>query len=228
MPLAPFFVACLTLGALDPYVTIDPSLLKPAPQAYSKTAQAALFIAGGVSAFVAHEAGHVAVNLALGNRPELEAVWGFGFVPFFAISPALSCSASRCIKANGKPFPAGPRGKFAIVTAGFEMQHLTSEIILSLDPYLRQHHAPLRKGWLAFNIGLSVAYALASVLNIEDSHGDAGGAAYLLRVPRPLMAAYLVAPAAMDLYRYLDATSPWAPSVSRSLKVGFLSLLWTF
>jgi hypothetical protein len=198
------------------------------PEPPSLAAQAGLYVAGGLAAFAAHESGHLAANFVLHNRPRIVPVWGFGFVPFFAISPELACDQETCRRADGHIFRAGRRGKFAIVTAGFEVQHVTSEIILTLDQHLRRHRSPFLKGWLTFNIGLSVAYALASVLNIEDSHGDAGGAAALSHMPRALMAAWLVAPAALDAYRYLQNDSPWAPWLSRGLKVGFVSLAWTF
>lgn len=188
----------------------------------------ALFVAGGVGAFVAHESGHLLANALLHNRPRFVPMWGFGFLPFFAISPELACSSQGCIKADGTRFGPGLRGKYLIVTAGFEMQHLTSELLLTQAPQLRRLRAPWRKGWLAFNIGLSVAYALTSVLHIEDSHGDAGGAAYASGYPRPVVAAWLIAPAALDLYRYLNGDSTWAPWMSRGVKAGFFSLAWTF
>ena len=222
----PLSLAVLTfLVALD----VPPKDLEVRrPEMRSRAAQAGLYVAGGLAAFAAHESGHVVANLVLHNRPHIVPVWGFGFVPFFAISPDLSCDARICRRADGQLFGAGRRGKFAIVTAGFEVQHLTSEIILTLEPHLRPHRAPFLKGWLTFNVGLSVAYALASVLHIEDSHGDAGGAAALSGMPRALMAAWLVAPAALDAYRYMQGDSFWAPWLSRGLKLGFVSLAWTF
>ena len=221
----------LSLAVLTLLVALDapPHAAKtydPVPP--SRAARTGLYVAGGVLAFAAHESGHLAANLILHNRPRIVPVWGFGFVPFFAISPDLACNKRGCVRADGQVFRAGRRGKFAIFTAGFEVQHLTSEIILTFDQHLRLHRAPFRKGWLTFNIALSVAYALASVLHIEDSHGDAGGAAAISGMPRALMAAWLVAPAAVDLYRYWRDDSVWAPWLSRGLKVGFVSMAWTF
>jgi hypothetical protein len=192
------------------------------------SSSAALFIGGGVLAFVAHETGHLVANAVLGNRPRLVPLWGFGFMPFFAISPELRCTRTACQKADGRPFPGGPRGKFFIATAGFEIQHITSELILTLEPHLRCHRAPFRKGWLIFNVGLSLAYAVTSMAGIEDSHGDAGGAAHLAHLPRAVIGAALILPALLDSYRYLYGSSQWAPWISRSAKAGFVGLAFTF
>lgn len=216
------------LFALIAQAPFDEPLLAPAAPPPSRLATAGLFLTGGLGAFLAHESGHLLANAVLHNKPRIVPVWGFGFVPFFAISPELSCRRRSCRRADGSRFQAGMRGKFFIVTAGFDVQHITSEIILTHAPQLRQQRAPVRKGWLAFNVGLSVAYALASVLHIEDSHGDAGGAAYASGLPRGVIAAWLVAPAALDAWRYLHADAAWTPWVSRGVKAGFVGLAWTF
>ena len=193
-----------------------------------RLATVALVVGGGVSAFLAHESGHLLANAILGNRPRFVPMWGFGLVPFFAISPEIDCTPRGCTHANGKIFASGRRGKFAIATAGFEAQHITSEIILSLDPALRLHRAPVAKGWLLFNIGLSLAYAVCSVAHIEDAHGDAGGAAALSGMSRLMMGAWLIAPALLDSHRYLYGPRGWTPWVSRSVKAGFVGLAFTF
>ena len=121
----------------------------------------ALFLGGAATAFAAHEAGHVAANLALGNVPRLAPVTFAGAVPFFSISPDISCVNGRCFQRDGQPFAAGPHGLFAIVSAGFNVQHALDEIILTTDPRLRGDDAPFRKGMLAFGTLTSVGYVLA-------------------------------------------------------------------
>ena len=68
----------------------------------------------------------------------------FGGIPFFAIShdPGLS-----------------PREEYVVSSAGFWMQQLGSELILSKEPTLRERDSPLLKGMLAFNVLLSAGTA---------------------------------------------------------------------
>jgi hypothetical protein len=189
---------------------------------------AGMFLGGALTAFVAHESGHVLMNYALGNSPRWVGVTGFGFVPFFAISPNLSCNVHGCRKADGRRFDSGLRGLYLISTAGFLVQHVGSEAILDVDPGLRDRHAPFRKGILAFNVWLSVGYAMASMLAIEDSHGDAGGAARAAGVSPYIFSPLLLLPAALDAYRYYYPEAAWAAWLSRGSKVGMVGLAYTF
>src|SRR5260370_38733086 len=70
----------------------------------------ALFAGGAATAFLAHEAGHTITNLSLGHGPHLESVRFLGFVPFFAVSPEVSCIKSSCFKSDGSRFEPGQRG----------------------------------------------------------------------------------------------------------------------
>ena len=183
-----------------------------------------LFLAGGAVGFVAHESGHVVTNLALGNTPQFQHITTFGFIPFVAINPRLSCRGGVCKKHDGSLLYGGEGGRFAIVTAGFDVQHITTEVLLTLDPDLRDRHAPFRKGLFAFDILLSVGYALSSATGVESPFGDAGNAAAAAGMPRAVFAAILLAPAALDTYRYFRPRSRWAPWASRGSKLGMIGI----
>lgn len=184
------------------------------------------FLAGGLTAFFAHEGGHVVTNLMYGNVPQLQGLWAFGFVPFFAIAPRISCQADVCYTHDGDVFSGGPRGKFVITSAGFNVQHLTDEILLTREPELRYRHGPYRKGILTFNTLLSIGYALASWTGTEDPHGDVSRSASLVGLPSQVYAGALILPALLDLYRYFNPRSRWAPWVSRGSKGVFLGLIF--
>src|SRR5689334_9697547 len=113
--------------------------------------EAALFAAGAATALVAHESGHAVANLSLGNVPHLESVSFVGIVPFFAVAPDIGCAADSCFTRDGRRFSAGRRGLALILLAGFDVQHITDEVLLSIDPAVRFEHAPFRTGLLAFN-----------------------------------------------------------------------------
>jgi hypothetical protein len=187
-----------------------------------------LFLGGALTGFLAHESGHLFANLAYGNVPRLEGLTAFGFIPFFAITPRINCYGEVCYDYDGNQFDGGPRGKFIIVSAGYNVQHISSEVILTTEPWLRHRRAPFRKGWLAFNVLLSVGYALSSFTRTEDAHGDLRNSARTAGVQRDVFAAILIAPALLDTYRYFVPASRWAPWVSRGGKATMLGIIATF
>jgi hypothetical protein len=189
---------------------------------------AAMVTAGFVTAFFAHETGHVVTNLLLGNSPHFETTTVLGFVPFPVISPRLRCDDAGCTRYDGAAFPSGRRGKFVIVTMGFDVQHALDELVLDLTPDLRYRDAPWRKGLLAFGILTSCLYSAAAMLGVEDSHGDLSGAASMARVNERLLALGLLAPAILDAYRYMVPSTRWAPWVSRAAKAGLVGMAFTF
>lgn len=184
------------------------------------------FVAGALTGFLAHEGGHLVTNLMYGNVPRLEGLWAFGFVPFFSISPRIDCDVDPCITHDGQAFRGGRRGKFVITSGGYNVQHVTDEIILTREPALRYKHAPYRKGLLAFNILLSVGYALASWTRTEDPHGDLSRSAELAGLCSELYAGMLIVPALLDVYRYFMPRSRFAPWVSRATKGVFIGLIF--
>jgi hypothetical protein len=185
--------------------------------------------AGVLSAFLAHEAGHVAANLMMGNVPRIEGFLTWGFVPFFAIAPRIECQGERCVKHDGEPFGPGRRGKFFIVTAGYEVQHITDEIILTRNPRLRDEWAPFQKGMLLFNVFLSCFYVAGQLTGLEDPHGDLQGAVDMSGFDGRLLSLALLAPAALDTVRYFVPTSErWSAWASRGGKLTFLGLGFAF
>jgi len=207
------------LGALQ-------DVLQPQAGSLNPTA-AALFAAGAATGFAAHESCHVATNLLLGGAPHLERVTFLGFIPFFAISPGLYCANGKCTR-FGQPFPAGPRGVYAIVSAGFQCQHLEDEVILSLAPRLREEDAPFRKGMLAFNTLTSVGYVIANWLSVEPPQGDIATITRLTPAPRGVMTGLLLATASLDIARYFKPEEPWIVWASRATKVALGGLVLTF
>ncbi len=198
------------------------------PRPMGTAASAGMMLAGAATGFLTHEAGHLLANWAYQNRPDFVGITAAGFIPFFAISPDIDCGASGCTTRTGARFAGGRRGKYFISTAGFLVGHLSSEIILGTEPCLRFRQAPFKTGWLAFNILLSVGYALASASEIEVSHGDAGGAAAAAGLDRRVFAAVLLAPALLDAYRFWWPGSAWVPWASRGGKAAMVGVAFTF
>ncbi len=185
------------------------------------------FVAGALTGFFAHEGGHLLANLFQGNVPRLQGLWGLGFIPFFTIAPRIGCYDGTCYKNDGSEFWAGPRGKFGITSAGFNVQHITDEIMLSRNPRLRYQVAPFQKGLLAFNTLLSIAYAATAITRIENAEGDLSSSAKLIGIPREVYATMLLIPAGLDLYRYFVPDSRWAPWVSRTGKLAVFGLVFS-
>src|SRR5204863_9601097 len=90
-----------------------------------------------------HERGHLTFDAIFNADPRLAGVTSGPF-PFFAITHRDDLS---------------PRREFVISSAGFWMQGLSSEWLLTKRPSLRESHAPLAKGLLAFNVLNSAGYA---------------------------------------------------------------------
>ncbi len=185
-----------------------------------------IFVAGVATGFLAHEAGHVFANLVQGNVPRIQGVLGFGFIPFFTVAPRVTCRDDHCVKHDGSPLSTGVGGKVAITSAGFNVQQVTDELLLSLEPRLRYRVAPFRKGLLAFNTLLSVGYAISAMTRIENREGDVTATAHLMGVPREAYAGALLLIAGLDIYRYFVPDSKWAPWVSRAGKAGFIGVVF--
>jgi hypothetical protein len=203
----------------------------PAPDARADSAtheigwkDVALFAGGAATAFVAHEAGHTVANLSMGNVPHLESVRFLGFVPFFAVSPEITCLNSGCFKSDGSRFGPGKRGLLLILMAGFDVQHITDEVLLTGDPALRLHHAPFRTGLLAFNTLTSLGYAIANLGGFEPPAGDLQAAFRDTGAPRLWTTGLLVGIAGLDVARWALPDVPWIAWVSRAAKVAFLGL----
>jgi hypothetical protein len=168
----------------------------------------AKFLAGGAVALGMHEAGHVVLDLAAGASPGLEGV-RFGTLPFFAITHE----------------PVSPVREFAISSAGFCVQHASSEIILTRRPRLRDEQAPVLKGMLAFNVLASVAYAGAVFGGVGPEERDTRGMALAADVAEPIVGVMLLMPAALDAMRYYRPEARWVRWVSRAAKAGGVVLI---
>ncbi len=184
---------------------------------------------GFATGFLAHEAGHVVVNLMLGNVPEFQGFLVWGFLPFFAIAPNIDCEGGVCTKQNGQEFGAGPRGKYAIVSAGYNVQHITDEIILTRSPGLIHEVAPYRKGILLFNVFLSCMYSVGVWTGLQDPHGDLAGMGRASGYSEVGLSMALMLPAILDTYRFFKPShSRWSAWLSRGSKLAFVGITVTF
>jgi hypothetical protein len=166
------------------------------------------FMGGAAVGLATHEGGHLAMDLALGSDPYLKKV-DFEGIPFFAITYHRDVSR---------------RERYVIASAGFWVQHGLSEWTLTRSPDLRARRAPAAKGFLAFHVGTSVAYAVAALGHAGPAERDTRGMAEAQRVDERWVGAALLAPAALDAYRYYHPRSRWAPWASRAFKLGFVLL----
>jgi hypothetical protein len=169
----------------------------------------ASFLAGAFTGLVAHEGGHLLFDVVFGADPTLKRVEFHG-IPFFALTHRNELS---------------PRREFAVSSAGFWVQHATSEWILTATPTLRDERAPFRKGMLAFNVITSVAYSGAAFARTGPHERDTRGMADSARVDEPWIGALILGPAVMDAWRYFDPDAKWAVWVSRAMKVGGVLLI---
>ena len=168
----------------------------------------AAIVAGAAAGFATHEAGHLVLDLGFGARPHLEGV-DFHGIPFFAI--------------GHEPVPA--RQEALISWAGFATQHAGSEWILTREPRLRDRRAPLRNGFLVFHVLCSAAYGVGAFGKTGPAERDTRGIALSVDVDERWIGVLVVAPAALDTYRYFHPEARWAPWASRALKLGLAVLV---
>jgi len=176
------------------------------------TAQSAFgvakFLSGGVLGLAMHEGGHLAADLAFNASPGIKSV-KFGPLPFFAITHD----------------PVSPVREFTISSAGFTTQHVSSEVILTRHPHLRDQRASLLKGMLAFNVLASVAYAGAAFGRVGPDERDTRGMAESADVAEPIIGVVLLVPAALDAARYYKPNERWLTWSSRAAKAGMVILI---
>jgi hypothetical protein len=201
---APLASRALTWGSLVD-VTSVPSFL--------------LFAGGALSGLALHELGHVTANLGYGNAPTVQGIVIDHFIPWFVIDARLTYAHGVYYQHDGAVFAGGGRGYYVINTAGFMVQNLGSEILLSAQPALRDVHAPFAKGLLWMNILLSLGYSTASLLGVEDPHGDIYGGSRHSGYPSQLIAGVVFSNGTLDLLRYLFPENAWLPWLSRASKV---------
>jgi hypothetical protein len=167
------------------------------------------FLAGGAIGLAAHESGHLLFDAIFQANAGIKRV-SFHGLPFFAITHD-----------SGLP----PWQEFVIDSAGFWVQELGNEIILTRRPDLRHERAPLVKGIVAFNVLASVAYAGAAFAKTGPVERDTRGMADSIRWKEPAIGALILAPAVLDAVRYFHPDAKWAAWSSRGVKVGMVLLL---
>ena len=202
------FCLAVSLAALPAAQAQDDPQPAPAAQRQGhRGASIVTFLGGAVAGLAAHEAGHLVLDAAFDADPGLKRV-SFGPIPFFAITHE----------------PVGPKQEFAISSAGFWVQHGTSEWLLTRRPGLRGEHAPFAKGLLAWNVLASVAYSGAAFARAGPAERDTRGMAVSLGVAEPWMGALILGPAVLDTVRYVRPHAGWARWTSRGLKVAAVLL----
>jgi len=166
------------------------------------------WLGGVASALVLHESGHALANLALGVPMTLERVEFHG-IPFFSVTHGPGVTR---------------REAYVISSAGFWVQHASSEFILTRHPRLHREHQPFAKGVMAFNTLLSVGYTASAFTRSGPAQRDPRSIAVGLGVSEPAVGAMILAPALLDAWRYYrpgHASLAWA---SRGVKVGLVVL----
>lgn len=170
------------------------------------------FLLGAVAGFAAHETGHLITDYAFGMEPSLNTV-KLGPIPFFAIQPNKNLTRFN---------------QYTVASMGFFVQNVYSELILHIDPKLREHTRPLLKGMLAFHVALSLGYAITGFAGAGPRQSDVNTMSRALGVGPWAIGLMLLAPAAIDTYRYFVPDSVWAPWVSLAAKATMLGALFTF
>jgi hypothetical protein len=172
----------------------------------------AWFALGAASGFVAHELGHVVTDLIYGKSISFTEV-KLGPFPFFAIQPCCNLTHEQ---------------EYVIASMGFNVQAVSSELILWLSPHLRSRRRAFLKGLLALDIALSLGYGITALAGIGPAQSDTNTMARGLGIPSWPIGLWLIVPAGADLYRYFVPDSKWAPWVSLQGKAMVLGASFTF
>ena len=170
-----------------------------------------LFLGGAAAGLGIHETGHVIFSATFDANPRV-APLHYGFIPFFKIEHD----------------PVTRRQEFVISSAGFWMQYVDSEWILTARPNLRHEHQPFLKGILAFDLATSTVYSIAAFGQFGPLERDTRGMAVSLGKdgwPEPVVGVIVLAPAVLDGYRYLHPEAQWAKWASRSAKIASVVLV---
>lgn len=168
------------------------------------------FLAGAAAGLAIHEVGHVTFGAALDAHPRVKSI-SYGPLPFFSIDHD----------------PVGRRGEFAISSAGLWFQQASAEWLLTRHPRLADEAAPALKGAFAFHLVTSAVYGVAAFGRLGPPERDTRGMAESLGrrgVAEPAIGWLVLAPAALDGYRYLRPNSVWARWASRSAKIAGVAL----
>lgn len=184
-------------------------LTAPPPCPAQEAGDVLAFLGGGAAALGMHESAHLAFDGIFDAKPELRAVH-FGPFPFFAISPTRALS---------------PRRLYTVGAAGIWTHALTSELLLERHRDLRHEHAPFLKGLLAFDVLTSAGYAAAAFARAGPAERDTLSMARGVGVDERAIGALVLAPAALDVYRYYHPDSRWARWTTRGIEIGSVVLV---
>jgi hypothetical protein len=170
---------------------------------HAQTNDVVQFFAGAALGLGLHESGHLIMDEAFSAHPGVRKV-SAGFIPFFAITHE----------------PVSRLKEFTISSAGFWVQHAGSEVLLTRRPNVRDEHAPLAKGLLAFNVLTSVMYAGAAFARRGPAERDTRGMAVSADIGEPWIGVTILAPAVLDGARYYRPQSRVLRWASRAAKIG--------
>ncbi len=195
---------------LAPYSAAAQTAAAPQAQPRENLAADTLkFLAGGATAFLAHESGHLLFDAIFDAGPHLKRVQ-FGPFPFFAVAHRADLS---------------PRREFTVSSAGFWVQEAGNEWLLARHPDLRHDRAPFAKGVFAFNVLTSIGYGTVAFFKAGPAERDTRGMAASLDVDERVVGAIVIAPAILDAYRYFYPEARWARWASRVAKAGSVLLV---
>jgi hypothetical protein len=167
------------------------------------------WLAGGLAGLGIHESGHVLTSALLGAQPSVRAIQA-GPLPFFAITHE-SVTAPK---------------EFVISASGLWMQGASVEWLLHERPQLARERAPFLKGVFAFHVATSTLYGFAGFARVGPQERDTKGMSMTTGIPEPAIGGLVLAPAALDLYRYFRPESKWAKWASRGAKVVLIGLVF--
>lgn len=180
------FLALFTLGVAQMGAAQSDRPASSNTTGPSKVEDTFTFVAGAAAGLLIHESGHLLFNGIFDGQPRLKKV-SFGGIPFFAITHRGDLS---------------PRREFTVSSAGFWMQHLTSEWLLTKRPHLREERAWGLKGLLAFNVLTSVAYSSAAFARAGPHERDTRSMAESRGISERWIGVLVLAPAVLDGYRF--------------------------
>jgi hypothetical protein len=190
------------MGTARRWIALALVLCGTADPVHAQASSVVQFFAGAALGLGLHESGHLVFDVAFDSHPGVRKV-SAGFIPFFAITHE----------------PVTPLQEFTISSAGFWVQHAGSEFLLSRRPGLRDEHAPVAKGLLAFNVLTSVMYAGAAFAESGPVERDTRGMAVAADIDEPWIGVTILAPALLDGARYYRPQSRTLRWASRGAKI---------
>ena len=138
---------------------------------------------------------------AFGAHPSVKPLH-YGPIPFFRIDHN----------------PVSRRKEFVITSAGFWMQHLDSEWILTSRPDLRHESSPLLKGIFGFDLATSAVYSTAAFGRFGPPERDTLGMSTSMGhdgIPEPIIGALILAPRCSTAGAISHPEATWAKWMAR-------------